>query len=171
MRRRIRSSLCLVFLVTAGVRCAGDAFTLSNDGPQGNTPGVDAGPVDATSPGDGQVDGGGPKDSGLDGPDDSSSSGEDGKAEGGQNPDASQDGGQGQDASGVDGGREDAGDGSRPDAGEADGGACTLCGTTCCAAGEVCCPTVVILLDGGSLAKDVCQASGIACIVSGAPAN
>lgn len=172
MRGRIRSSLCAVVLVAASVRCGGDPFTLSNDGPDGNTGSVDAGSVDATSPGDAsQHDGMAPKDSGLDGTNDSSSSGEAGKADGGQNPDASQDGGEGQDASGIEGGHDDAGDGSRPDAGEADGGACTLCGTVCCAAGEVCCPTVLILLDGGTSAKDVCQASGVACIISGAPAN
>lgn len=175
MPARIRSSLCVVVLAFAGVRCGGNAFTLSNDGPDGSAGGIDASSVDATSTdGAGQVDGVASNDSGLDGPNDSASSseaGSDGKAEGGQNPDASRDGGEGQDASGVDGGHEDAGDGSRPDAGEADGGACTLCGTTCCAAGEVCCPTVVIELDGGTLAKDVCQGSGVACIVSGASTN
>lgn len=192
MRRRIGLFLCAVAVVAASVRCGGDAFTL--DGPDAMT-GGDDGSVDGARGMDAsRGDGAAPEDSGpdaFDGSKDSARPGEggldagaptdasmrDGESEGGTLDSSTGDGGKGgggsQDASTVEGGHQDAGGGGAGDAaGGGDSGACTIpCGTTCCVAGDTCCSTVVLALDGASLTSGVCQPSGQVCVLSGGSAN
>jgi hypothetical protein len=192
--RQVSSSgtrwFALVAMAVATARCGGDAFTADPPGssPDASPPADAAHDDDTGSPAEASV-----ADAalGLDATADAGSGEDGGRSQDGGRRDASAaDAGSPEDATVADAesgdaGSKDAGgsayDGGPTDAraietgagdgGEDDAAACEIpCGTACCGAGEQCCGTLQLTLDGGSLVTSSCRpVSNLACIAGATP--